>query len=341
MNVVDSRRYREQGGGWALDDARSYRPQNFERVQPLARLGHNRWQWGIERLAMRRLPKAAVAAITDAYAHIGKKRIEDEAKVCGVDAVVLLALSPFCPPDEIHRFYGTSRLLYYLGSIDPHAIDSNRAEDEIRWQQRTLGIIGLKLHPNLQAFHPHPSDNPPPVAERLHRTYKAAEALGLYVLLHSGASNILPAAHQTDRYPEATNRATGRFGLLEHFCDTAGRSRLLEDYECPFVLAHIGSYGVAKPDHDRIFALAERYPHLSFDTSNASPRLIARFVERLGAGQLLFGSDGLYNRQIAELVHCLKGIEDGSRKERFEENATLVLGRNFDRLIGRGREGGA
>jgi hypothetical protein len=152
-------------------------------------------------------------------------------------------------------------------------------------------------------------------------------------LLHSGRSNILPAAHQTDRFPRGTARAAGHFGLLENYCVADGRSRLLEDYHCPFVLAHIGSYAIDEPDYGRIFGLCERYPRVSFDTSNASPRLIARFVERLGAEQLVFGSDGLYNRQLAELVNCLRGIEDGSGKGRFEENATLVLDRNFRRLI--------
>jgi predicted TIM-barrel fold metal-dependent hydrolase len=334
MNVVDARRYRAHDGIWALDDARPYRPQGLSRVHPLARLGHNRWQWRIERLAVRRLPGAAVTAITDAYAHIGPRRIADEGAISGVDAAVLLALSPFCPPDEVHRFYGTSPSLCYLGSIDPHAIDPDAVEGEIRRQRDELGIIGLKLHPNLQAFFPIPSDNPSPIAERLDRTYRAAEKLGLYVLLHSGSSNILPAAHQTERYPQAAARAAGHFGPLDRFCDSSGRSRLLDDYRCPFVFAHLGSYGTSDPDYDRIFGLCERYPHVSYDTSNASPRLIARFVDRMGADRLLFGSDGLYNRQVAELVNCLKGIEDGSPKDRFEENAALVLGRNFDRLVG-------
>ena len=167
------------------------------------------------------------------------------------------------------------------------------------------------------------------MSERLHETYKAAEDFGLYVQLHAGMSNLLPTGYQTRRHAAYAAAGGQHFGLFDHYCDEKGRSRLFESYGGSFVLAHMGSYGVGKPDHAPIVRLAERYPHVFFDTSNCPPPLIADFTRALGASRLIFGSDGLYNRQVAELVNCLDGLERGSGRSDFEENAAAVLGHNF------------
>jgi predicted TIM-barrel fold metal-dependent hydrolase len=332
LNVIDLRSYRRSGSIWALGE-QTYRPDDLEKIDLLASLEHNRWQQALERVAFRLLPGVVNSAIRHSYAFIGEQRIRDELSASGVDAVVLLTLAPVGAIDEVHPFYGAADHLHYLGSIDLHAIDADEVAPELQRQQEAFGILGIKLHPNLQGFYPDPDHNPPPLGERLHRVYSAAEKLGLYVLLHAGASLLLHPSYQIDRYPQIAAAGGPRYGLLERFCDETGRSRLFDAYRCRFVLAHMGHFGVQGQDR-RLFRLAERYPRILFDTAVTTPQLVARFVEEVGADQLLFGSDGLYNRLLAELIGCLKGIEEGSAGDRFEENAVKVLGGNFERLIG-------
>lgn len=332
MNVIDVRSYRKSGSIWALGE-QSYHPDDLEKIDLLASLERSRLQLTLERVAFRLLPGVVNSVVRHSYACIGEQRIRDELSASGVDAVVLLTLAPVSAIDEVQPFYGAPDQVYYLGSVDLHTIEPDEVEPELRRQQQVFGIQGIKLHPNLQGFYPDPEHNPSPLGERLHQVYSAAEKLGLYVLLHGGTTLLVHPRYQTDRFPQITAAGGPHFGLLESYCDETGRSRMFDAYGCRFVLAHMGHFGIQGLDQ-RLFRLAERFPQVLYDTSAASPQLVARFVEAVGADQLLFGSDGLYNRLIAELISCLKGLEEGSAGDRFEENAVKVLGGNFERLIG-------
>jgi predicted TIM-barrel fold metal-dependent hydrolase len=170
------------------------------------------------------------------------------------------------------------------------------------------------------------------MAEVLDRVYSAAAEQGLYVLLHAGRTHLLPATLQSAGHSRVPAVARTDCAVLERYCDAAGHSQLFEHYRCRFVLAHLACLGVKRPDWSRLAAMVERYPHVSVDTCGVWSGHIAHAVELLGADRVLFGSDGLYNLQLLELVSCLEGVEKASGT-RFEEHAAQILGGNFARMI--------
>jgi predicted TIM-barrel fold metal-dependent hydrolase len=339
MNVVGLASYtrRPDGQRWTVDGAAAVQPR-LDRADLMARLRYSRLRRRLEAVAFTRLPRMVCSTIRGGFAEIGLPRLKRELAASGVDAVVLLTLPPNSSIDAVHPIYGSPPEVIYLGSVDVHGIAADDVPATLARQQREHGIVGIKLHPNLQGFYPLPEDNPEPVAHALHRVYEAAGKLGLYVLLHGGRSHLIPATLQAAGHPR--DRARPDCAVLERYCDAAGRSQLLDRYRCRFVLAHLASAGV-RPSWRRLADMAARYPHLSLDTSGMWSGTIARAVELLGASRLLFGSDGLYNLLLLELVACVKGVERGSTRDRFEENAMQVLGANFARLVARSAIGPA
>ncbi len=149
----------------------------------------------------------------------------------------------------VEKYQG--RVLGFL-SVDPR--DGEGALAEMRRAHR-LGLVGLKLHPWLQAFK---ADDP--IAYPLIET---ATELGLPVFFHTGTppyTQPLQCAVLARRYPE-----------------------------CTIILGHmgLGNYYL-----DSIHA-AEDCPNLWLETSaEVVPYAIEEAVRRLGPGRILFGSDG-------------------------------------------------
>jgi predicted TIM-barrel fold metal-dependent hydrolase len=153
-----------------------------------------------------------------------------------------------------------------FGSVDPHRPD---AADRVR-RLPDLGLIGLKLHPTVQAFDPS--------CDTAMRLFEATAEAGLAVITHTGTSGLGAGCPGGQGFridlarPILLDRAAAAFP------------------ETPIVLAHIGW-----PWHLEALAMALHKTNVFIDISGwryryLPPEVVRDMKGRL-AGQFLFGSD--------------------------------------------------
>ncbi|MFC1751568.1 amidohydrolase family protein [Patescibacteria group bacterium] len=273
-------------------------------------------------------PSVVRSSIINSYTVTGEKQILSEMKSALVDKSVLLPLSPFVETKEINKHFNDDDFIF-LGSIDIHNTPIGNIEKEIESQIRNYRIKGIKLHPNLQGFYPQPSQNNSGVSEKLKKLYRTAEKKGLYLLFHSGYSNLLPNSQKL-----GYNLTQGSsFALLENFCNLDGKSELFENYQITIVLAHLGQYSIVRPNLELVKLLSDKYPHVFFDTAGVSPKLIREAIELIGSKKIVFGSDALYNGILYNLKFCFDAIYKTGKKEVFEEKILNIFGRNFKEKV--------
>ncbi|NTW28938.1 MAG: amidohydrolase [Coriobacteriia bacterium] len=160
----------------------------------------------------------------------------------------------------------------------------------------TLGLKGIKLHPEHQSFTP---DEP-----RLDPIYRAATEHDLVVFFHAGADEIHPGIHGT---PEAFATMLDRHPNMR------------------VVLAHMGGYRV----WDGVsHVLAGR--NVWIDTAYTPGYLpdddFVALIRKHGAEKVLFGSDGPWTDPAAEIAHL-------RRLPLAPEEIEGILGGNAARLL--------
>jgi predicted TIM-barrel fold metal-dependent hydrolase len=242
---------------------------------------------------------------------------------------VLLTLEPWVPTERVGDAYVKDNAFYLLGSVDVHTTDVSRIESTIKSYIEAYGIIGLKLHPNLQNFKPQPSHNEPAIMERLKKVYETASKYKLYLLFHGGISIYTNNTHPKYGHVERS-RANG---LLRNFYNRDGTSEILGNYGVPIVIAHIGHYGIANPDYVSMKFITERYQDVLFDTSGVSASLIARALTIMPSSRLIFGSDALYNRIAYNVAFLYRAAKQCNNGEKYETILANVLGNNFHAKI--------
>ena len=167
------------------------------------------------------------------------------------------------------------RGLLCFGSVHPDAPD---ALDELA-RIRSLGLRGVKFHPDYQGFF---ADDP-----KAFPIYAAAEELGLPVAFHTGWDPLSPDVVHAP--PQAVAKVAEEFPKLT------------------VIAAHMG--GMARS------AEAEEYlagrPNVYFDTAVASlytsPEEMLRLIRKHGPDRILFGSDCPWSRSVDEL-HFLQAL---------------------------------
>jgi predicted TIM-barrel fold metal-dependent hydrolase len=152
-----------------------------------------------------------------------------------------------------------------------------------------LGFKGLKLHPVTTIAHPAEEDTL--------RLVRAAAAHHAPTLFHCGDEPLttpLAIARAADAVPEAT-----------------------------IILGHMGGYFHV----DEAIAVAERHPNLVLETSAMPyPAKIREAVERIGAGRVLYASDGPACSPRIEVEKVrLAGLDPADER--------LVLGENAARML--------
>ena len=161
---------------------------------------------------------------------------------------------------SINRFIAQSvrqsgGTLIGLGALHP---DSETLEEDIL-ELRSLGLRGVKIHPDVQRF---AADS-----EKAFRLYALCAGCDLPVLMHTGDR----------RYDYSNPERVAR--VLEAF----PRLRLIG--------AHFGGWSV----WDRAEQLLPRYPNLWVDTSSSffwmDPERALRAIRAFGAERVLFGTD--------------------------------------------------
>jgi predicted TIM-barrel fold metal-dependent hydrolase len=191
---------------------------------------------------------------------------------CGVDRAVLIN---YVAPEVIgftsavNQFsadYAKSdpKRLIPCGSLHPRHTTNVLADVE---QILRLGIRMIKIHPPHQLLYP--NDYLHGVKE-LEIIYRAAEANGIPVMVHTG----------TSVFPGARNK----FGDPIHVDDVA-----VDFPKLNILLAHGG-----RPLWmDTAFFLVRRHPHVYLDISGIPPKSLLRYFPRLEeiASKTLFGTD--------------------------------------------------
>jgi predicted TIM-barrel fold metal-dependent hydrolase len=163
----------------------------------------------------------------------------------------------------------------------------------LRTAVRELGFTGLKLHPVSTLSHPSGPDTVALVRE--------AADLGIPVLFHCGDEPM------TTPYQIAPLAAA-----------------------CPqaqIILGHMGGYYHV----DDAIAAAEKYPNLYLETSAMPfPDKIHEAVRRIGAGRVIFGSDGPVCPPVLE-------VEKVRLANLTDPEAAQVLGGTIRQLLGRAK----
>lgn len=142
-----------------------------------------------------------------------------------------------------------------LGTMHPDVEDPEAEIDHLQ----ELGLLGIKIHPDIQAF---PIDDP-----RMMRTYAVCEERGLPILMHTG----------------------------DYRYDFSNPNRLipvLEQFKSMTVIgAHMGGWSL----WDKAYEALSDYPNLWVDCSStmpfSSPETAKRLIRAYGASRVLFGTD--------------------------------------------------
>lgn len=155
-----------------------------------------------------------------------------------------------------------------IASVDPHKGDA--ACREIERAVRDLGMKGLKLHPQLQAFRPDDRAFGP--------LWATVEALGIPVICHTGTSGIGAGA-------------PGGQGIKLDYARPIHLDAVLADHPgLRIVMAHFGW-----PWTDEAIAIALHKQNALLDVSGWAPRYLPPQLVREMRGRLrdkvLFGSD--------------------------------------------------
>lgn len=190
-------------------------------------------------------------------------------------------ISSLCRSDE--RFYG-------FGTIHPDFPEIEQEFDRFP----SLGLRGLKLHPEFQQFH---IDEP-----RMERIYRAVGSR-MPILVHMGDENYDYSA------PERLAKVMDRMP------------------ELVFIAAHFGGY--CRWDEAKKYLFGRE--NLYIDTSSCFQRISyaeGREMIRLhGADKVLFASD-------YPMTRAAKAIDDVLKMELTQEENQLIFYKNAEKLLG-------
>ena len=270
-------------------------------------------------------PEGINDIIKNNYTKVTERRILDEMDSALVDSAIMLPIAPWLPAEIAGEKFLSSRLLT-LGSIDIHNIKEEEIDNVLKTLKEKYKIVGVKLHPNLQNFKPQPSHNSPELGKKLHRLYKFAEKEHLYLLFHGGIS------HYTDfidpKYQGDISRSCIN-AVLENFCDNNGKSELFKNYSIPIVIAHLGHYGIIRPNYKLIKLIAKKFNNVYFDTAGVSPSSIKNTLRIIPSRKIIFGSDALYNRMAYNLAFLYLAAESAKNGEKKENILLNMLEKNL------------
>ncbi len=183
--------------------------------------------------------------------------------------------------------------IFSFGSVFP---DSEDALEELE-RIKSLGLLGVKLHPDYQGF---TVDDP-----KMKPLYQKISALGLITVFHAGFDYGFPPPYGAT--PERMARA-------------------LSWFDSPVVCAHYGGLNC----NEGVLSLLCGRDNLYIDTSfgyGAIPRYYAgKIIEKHGADRILFGTDAPWHSPEMEL-RLLRSLElsDGDMEKICAGNAQRLL----------------
>ena len=183
--------------------------------------------------------------------------------------------------------------LIAFGSVFPFAKDAEEQLDYIK----SLGLKGVKLHPDYQGFF---VDD-----EKLKPIYKKISELGLITVFHAGND----------------------YGFAPPYGATPERmARALKWFDSPVVAAHWGGINCNEGVIEHLCS-----KDIYFDTSfgySMMPRYYAlKIIEKHGTDKLLFGTDTPWHTPEMELTLLNNlGLDDNDMNKIKYQNAKKLLG---------------
>lgn len=219
-------------------------------------------------------------------------------KEWGVDKAVTLSIATKPSQQKIINDWAKSQQsekIIPFGSVHPFAEDAIEELDRIK----TLGLKGVKLHPDYQGFY---FDD-----KRVYPVYKKLIELKLPVIVHAGLDVKSPD---------------------DIHCTPEMVRSVLDDFpEITLVLAHLGGNDLWDEVYEK---LAGYEGNLYFDTAftaNICPDdMILKIIKKHGADRILFASDCPWHKSSFE-IDMINRL-DLSQKEKdmiFYENAVKLL----------------
>jgi len=303
------------------------RHENYSKPGILERFKYGPIEKIGSRIFFKLFPSQVDKIIRNTYGSVNSQRIEEEMEVSLTDKAVLLSLDPWAPTEKVYRKFSSEDFMI-LGSIDIHSIDKENIGPLIHKYVAEYGIIGLKLHPNLQNFHPQPCENNEEICEKLRIIYRLAEQYKIYLLFHGGISNYTKEINGKYGFHQRSRI----YGKIENFLYTKGRNELL-NLNVPIVIAHIGHYGLANVDYESIKKIGYQHDNLFFDTSGVSPKVISNSLRILPSKKFIFGSDALYNRIAFNASFLYEAAEECHNGEDLTDILLNIFGKNFRNFL--------
>ncbi len=178
--------------------------------------------------------------------------------------------------------------VYGLACFSPW-MEENAYVSSVRWAIRDLGFRGVKIHTNAFCISPtHPA------AERI---FRAAEELGIVVMIHTGAGvpNALPslAIPAARRHPKLS-----------------------------IVLAHAGGGMFAA----EAIVAAQECPNIFLETSWTTHYDLAAMIRTLGPERVMLGTDLIGNVPLELAKYRSLGLADNQLAWCLEKTAASVFG---------------
>jgi uncharacterized protein len=212
---------------------------------------------------------------------------------------------PRIPNERIAELQAAHPELFVgVASVDPHK--GAKAVAELDHAVRRLGLRGLKLHPQIQAFRP---DDP-----KFKPLWKMVEQHKLPTVVHTGTSGLGAGAPGGD-------------GIHLDYSRPIHLDAVAADHpDIPFLCAHAGW-----PWHDELIAMSLHKSNVHIDISGWLPKYLPESVLRYANSRLqdkvVFGSD----YPFFDLRRCIDGLKDVSWKDGVLEK---VLWSNAARIFG-------
>jgi predicted TIM-barrel fold metal-dependent hydrolase len=221
------------------------------------------------------------------YTPFDPKRILDRMDAAGVDLAMVCSLAQRIENDFIAGLVKAHP--DRLFGFGQVMPQTDDALDEIS-RMRDLGLVGLKLHPSLHGYH---------VADHglLDPVFARCAELGMPVLINA---------------------------LDDAFCAPLAIEEIAKGFpEVPTIIAHMGAVW----NVPEAIIVAERNPHIYLETSATLMSDVKRAYARLGASQILLGSEWPGSDFDLERMKIAKAVPD-------EADRALVEGGNMARLLG-------
>lgn len=186
---------------------------------------------------------------------------------------------------------------YCFGSVHPNAPD---AVDELL-RIRSLGLYGVKLHPEYQDFF---VDD-----KKAYPVYEALQELGLPVTIHAGWDPVSP--HLVHTPPKALAKVAHDFPRMT------------------IIAAHMGGMKLSDEAEEYMIGLENVYLDTSMSYLIVAPQQAKRMILRHGTEWILFASDCPWSLPT-EQVRYLEQLQlsTGAMEDILYRNARRLLKRN-------------